>query len=317
MSHNISELSFSIENAYTNQEIILKNPTLPHLYSKLYFKIGFIIDEGDLRQKLYYHIGKYHNSILSPFLSLFEIKILFQNALNQLVFFNPEFWRWTKHEDHPLGDPSTRLSINHLRGAHSLLIVLDLNNFSESVHSYVKSLLSEYRHILHNNGNISIFIVGCYNGWEEPNPVLNSFTLLKNAIPRDMKIFYIKVNLNEIIESNYFQLFESFLFTEIYKELYFSINDYNITGSPRLIWNTSLNTRFSLQKDYVANENIKIAEENNRCIAHGGFIPKSSKVLQCSICKGYYCQNCYDIYLFSDICFGSLLTYKHPVILVE
>lgn len=301
------------------QDTILKNPILPNLYSKLYFKIGLIIDEGDLRQKLYYHIGKYHNSILSPFLSLFEIKILFQNALNQLVFFNPEFWRWTIKEDTPQGDPSTRLSINHLRGAHSLLIILDLNNYSESVQAYVKSLLSDYRHILHNNGNISIFVVGCYNGIDAPNNGSNSFSLLKNVIPRDMKIFYTKVNLNEIIEHNVFQMFESFIFTEIYKEIFFQVKsgENNPSGLPRLIWNTSISNQFNLQKDYIANENIKISDENIRCIAHGGLIPKTSDVLQCSICKGYYCRSCFEIYLVSDICFGSLLTYKHRVILED
>ena len=302
------------------QDIILKNPTLPHLYSKLYFKIGMIIDEGDLRQKLYYHISKYHNSILSPLLSLFEIKILFHNALNQLVFFNPEFWRWTsQNTDSSFGDPSSRLSINHLRGAHSLLIILDLNNYSESVQMYVKSLLSDFRHILHNNGNISIFVVGCYNGFEEPNPRLNSFVLLKQVIPKDMKIYYTKVNINEIIERNVFQMFESFLFTEIYKELFFHVKpgENNISGLPRLIWNTSINTQFNLQRDLVPNDNIKVTDENIRCIAHGGLIPKSTDVLQCSICKGYYCRNCFEIYLVSDICFGSLLTYKHPVILED
>lgn len=301
------------------QDTVLKNPILPNLYSKLYFKIGLIIDEGDLRQKLYYHIGKYHNSILSPFLSLFEIKILFQNALNQLVFFNPEFWRWNIKEDSPLGDPSTRLSINHLRGAHSLLIILDLANYSESVQAYVKSLLSDFRHILHNNGNISVFVVGCYNGIDEPNPELNSFTLLKTVIPRDMKIYYTKVNINEIIERNVFQMFESFLFTEIYKEIFFQVKsiENNPSSSPRLIWNTSISNQFNLQKDYIPNENIKIADENIRCIAHGGLISKSNEVLQCSICKGYYCRSCFDIYLVSDICFGSLLTYKHRVILED
>lgn len=301
------------------QDIILKNPTLPHLYSKLYFKIGLIIDEGELRQKLYFHIGKYHNSILSPLLSLFEIKILFQNALNQLVFFNPEFWRWTRKEDTSFDDPSTRLSINHLRGAHSLLIILDLNNYSESVQSYVKSLLSEFRHILHNHGNISLFVVGVYNSLDEPSPTLNSFTLLKNVIPKDMKIYYTKVDLNEIIERNVFQMFESFLFTEIYKELFFHVKsgDNVLSGHPRLIWNTSITNQFNLQREIVPNENIKIEDENIRCIAHGGLIERSNDVLQCSICKGYYCRNCYEIYLVSDICFGSLLSYKHRVILEE
>ena len=312
-SHQVSELSFNFDNAYSMQDSILKNPTLPRFYSKLYFKIGLILDEGELRQRFYYQISQHHNSILCPLLSLFEIKIYFQQALNQLVFFNPEFWKWSNK-----GDPSARLSINHLRGAHSLLILLDLNNYSDSLQQYVQSLLAEYRHILHNNGNISLFVIGCYNGLQEPNPTLNSFTLLKRVIPTDMKIYYTKINFNEIVERNMFQLFENFIFTEIYKELYFTINEItNIDGSPRLIWNASNNSRFPMQKEYIPNKNIKIDDENIRCIAHGGFIPKSSKVLQCAVCKGYYCENCYEIYLVSDICFGSLLSYSHRVILSD
>lgn len=312
MSHNVLELRFNFDNAYNNQDIILKNPTLPSIYSKLYFKIGMIIDEGDLRQRFYYHISQHHNSILSPLLSLFEIKIFFQQAMNQLVFFNPEFWKWSNTQESP-----ARLSINHLRGAHSLLIICDLNNYSESLQEYVKSLLHDYRHILHNNGHISVFVIGCYNGMHEPDPKLNSFTLLKNVIPKDIKIIFTKINFDEIVERNMFQMFESFIFTEIYKELYFTINDNNLTGAPRLVWNTTFNSRFSLQRDYIANENIKVSEEKYRCIAHGGFIPKDAKVLQCSICKGFYCPNCYEIYLVSDICFGSLLTYKHRVIIED
>lgn len=308
----MSELSFNFENAYNNQEIILKNPILPSFYSKLYFKIGLILDDGDLRQRFYYHISQHHNSILSPLLSLFEIKIFFQQAMNQLVFFNPEFWKWTNKSD-----PSARLSINHLRGAHSILIICDLNNYSNALQEYVKSLFLNYRKILHNNGQIPVFIVGCYNGLEEPNPKFNSFTLLKSLIPKDMKIIYTKINFDEIVERNMFQMFESFLFTEIYKELFFNINEVNLSGAPRLIWNTSINTQFKIQRDYPANENIKVAEENNRCIAHGGYIPKGSKVLQCAVCKHFYCESCYEIYLVSEICFGSLLSYKHRVVILD
>lgn len=310
MSQQIINLAFNYEA--NMEETILKNPTLPTFYSKLYFKIGLILDESDLRQTFYHHIGQNHHSILSPLLSLFEIKIFFQQALNQLVFFNPEFWRWTNK-----ANQSDRLSINHLRGAHSLLIILDLYNYSEPLQRYVKSLLSEYRHILHNNGNISVFVVGCYNSFSEPQDSLNSFSLLKNDIPKDMKVFYTKIDVNDIIERNMFQLFESFLFTEIYKELYFTVNDNNVSGSPRLIWNTSFTNRYSKQREYISNENIKVADEKVRCIAHGGFITQTLKVLQCSICKGYYCENCYDIYEVSEICFGSLLTYRHRVVLLE
>lgn len=309
----MSELSFNFENAYNNQEIILKNPILPSFYSKLYFKIGLILDDGDLRQRFYYHISQHHNSILSPLLSLFEIKIFFQQAMNQLVFFNPEFWKWTTNKS----DPSARLSINHLRGAHSILIICDLNNYSNALQEYVKSLFLNYRTILHNNGHIPVFIVGCYNGLEEPNPKFNSFALLKALIPKDLKIIYTKINFDEIVERNMFQMFESFLFTEIYKELFFNINEVNLSGAPRLIWNTSINTQFKIHRDYPANENIKVAEENNRCIAHGGYIPKGSKVLQCAVCKHFYCESCYEIYLVSEICFGSLLSYKHRVVILD
>ena len=315
-----TELDFKpYETSDRFNENSLRNPVLPHIYSRLYFKIGLIMDDGELRSKFYHHIGQFHNSIMSPLLSLFEIKIFFQQSLNQLVFFNPEFWKWRNK-----GDPSARLSINHLRGTHALLIILDLDNFTESLNSYINNLLINNKSILHNGGQIPIFVLGCYNSFDHPEIDINktSFSALQKIIPADMKVIFTKVDLDRIIGLNQFQLFETFLFTEIYKELYFSLNENTISGLPRLIWNTHFSNLYQNSKEYIPKDNLKVEVENFRCIAHGGFITgradnSGNSYLQCSICRGFYCKNCFEIYQVSEICFGSLLTYKHKVVLED
>lgn len=301
------DLKFDINN-FT--EKVLKNPVLPSTYSKLCFKVGLVVDEGDIRKKFYEQIGSSHNCINSPLLSLFDIKIYFQNALNQLVFFNPEFFSWSNNQ----------VSINHIRGSHALLIIIDLANLTETMVNYI-TIIIENRDILHNE-NIPIFIIGCIDGENDINLVNNSLNIIKNLIPSEFQVTFTKFDLNALIIHNKFRYFEYFLFTEIFKKLYNSIiGDYDsqIDLEPRIIWNlryTGYSPNYYLSfPDSI--KKLKIETERKRCIAHGGFIAVLQKNIQCSICQSYYCNSCYNTYIISNICFGSLLSKKHEIILQD